>query len=61
METYTITTKQDDLKDDQVAEIFEIVASAIRNEEMTELMDGTLHLHTIYGEVWLEKSDWDKN
>lgn len=57
METYPITTKQNDLKDDQVAEIFEIVASAIRNEEMTELMDGSLYMNTIYGEVWLEKSE----
>jgi hypothetical protein len=54
MTNYIITTK-DDLTDESVSEILKIVANGIRNEEMTEMMDGTLQLYTIYGLVWLQK------
>jgi hypothetical protein len=54
MTNYIITTK-DDLTDESVSEILKIVANGIRNEEMTEMMDGTLQLNTIYGLVWLQK------
>jgi hypothetical protein len=50
---FNIEINQDDLNDSQVAEVLEIVASAIRNEELGELMDGTWQIQTIYGQVWL--------
>jgi hypothetical protein len=51
MTKFNIEINQDDLTESQVAEVFEIVASAIRNEEMGELMDGTWQIQTIYGQV----------
>ena len=50
---FNIEINQDDLTESQVAEVLEIVASAIRNEEMTELMDGSHQIQTTYGQVWL--------
>ncbi len=50
---FNIEINQDDLNDSQVAEVLEIVASAIRNEELTELMDGSHQIQTTYGQVWL--------
>ena len=50
---FNIEINQDDLTESQVAEVFEIVASAIRNEEMGELMDGTWQIQTTYGQVFL--------
>jgi predicted XRE-type DNA-binding protein len=53
MTKFNIEISQDNLKESQVAEAFEIIASAIRNEELGELMDGTYQIQTIYGQVWL--------
>ena len=53
MTKFNIEINQDNLKESQVAEVLEIIASAIRNEELGELMDGTWQIQTIYGQVWL--------
>ena len=53
MTKFNIEINQDNLNEYQVAEVLEIVASAIRNEEMGELMDGTWQIQTIYGQVWV--------
>jgi hypothetical protein len=53
MTKFNIEINQDNLTESQVAEVFEIVASAIRNEEMTELMDGSHQIQTTYGQVFL--------
>ena len=53
MTKFNIEINQDNLKESQVAEVLEIIASAIRNEELGELMDGTYQIQTIYGQVWL--------
>lgn len=50
---FNIEINQDNLTESQVAEVLEIVASAIRNEELTELMDGSHQIQTTYGQVWL--------
>ena len=51
--TFNIEINPHDLNDSQVAEVLEIVASAIRNEELGELMDGTWQIQTTYGQVFL--------
>ena len=53
MTKFNIEINQDNLNEYQVAEVLEIVASAFRNEEMGELMDGTWQIQTIYGQVWV--------
>ena len=51
MTKFNIEINQDNLNESQVAEVLEIVASAFRNEEMGELMDGTWQIQTTYGQV----------
>ena len=58
---FNIEINQDDLTESQVAEVLEIVASAIRNEEMTELMDGSHQIQTTYGQVWLTLEEEEEN
>jgi predicted XRE-type DNA-binding protein len=53
MTKFNIEISQDNLKESQVAEVLEIVANAIRNEELGELMDGNWQIQTTYGQVWL--------
>lgn len=54
---FIIETRQDDLDDEQIATVFEIVANAIRNEEVTEQMDGSYVIDTIFGIVWLSHEE----
>ena len=61
MMKFNIEINQDDLTESQVAEVLEIVASAIRNEEMTELMDGSHQIQTTYGQVWLTLEEEEEN
>ena len=58
---FNIEINQDNLTESQVAEVLEIVASAIRNEEMTELMDGSHQIQTTYGQVWLTLEEEEEN
>ncbi len=53
MTKFIIEITQDHLNNNQIASIFEIVASAIRDEELVELMDGSYQLETTFGKVWL--------
>jgi predicted XRE-type DNA-binding protein len=61
MMKFNIEINQDNLTESQVAEVLEIVASAIRNEEMTELMDGSHQIQTTYGQVWLTLEEEEEN
>lgn len=45
------------LSDNAIAEVLESVASTIRNQEMVDLMDGTYHVNTDHGNVWVHFAD----
>lgn len=51
---FNIQIDNDSLDESKVAEVLEILASGIRQEELTELMDGSHQIETVYGKVWIE-------
>lgn len=57
MQKIIIELEKDRLNDNSVAEVLDTLASAIRNDELRDLMDGTYHVNTDHGNVWVHFTD----